>query len=96
MNSVPLADQLTDQGEQIDYGVAYALLSKPTLELTDDDLLAIAQDLRAKRVKFLAGQADRPGKTAAPKKPKLTEEEKQAKTGHLKNMIGSARLVFDS
>lgn len=95
MNNIPQADALTDQGEMLDYGIAYSLLSKPTLDLSDDDLLAIAQDLRAKRVKFLAGQADRPGKTAIAKKPKLTEEEKAAKTGHLKNMLGNARLVFD-
>lgn len=92
--NIPQADALTDQGEQMDYGIAYSLLSKPTLEINDSELLLIAQDLRAKRVKFLAGVADRPGKTAVPKKAKPTEEEKGARTGHLKNLIGGARLVF--
>lgn len=85
--NVPSAEQLADKGEQMDYGIAFKLLSKPTLELTDHELLLIANDLRAKRVKFLNGVADRPGATGRKKAPPVTEEEKAARTAHLKEQL---------
>lgn len=85
--SVPLADQIEEQGKLADFGIAFELLSKPTLELSDFDLLKIANDLRAKRIKFLQGQADRPGSTRAVAKPKPTAEEKAARTEHLKTQL---------
>jgi hypothetical protein len=87
--TVPLADKIAEKGEQMDYGIAFSLLSKPTLELTDHDLLLIANDLRAKRVKFLQGIADRPGSTRRVTKAKPTEEEKAARTEHLKQQLAS-------
>lgn len=90
--SVPQSDQLTDQGQMMDFGIAFELLSKPTLEMSDDDLLKVAQDLRAKRIKFLQGQADRPGATARISKPKPTAEEKAARTEHLKQQLNLGNL----
>lgn len=87
--SIPQADKIAEHGEQLDYGIAFSLLSKPTLELTDHDLLLIANDLRAKRIKFLQGVADRPGGTARITKPKPTPEEKAARTEHLKQQLKS-------
>jgi hypothetical protein len=57
-------------------GDAYALLSKPTLDLTDDEVEAICKDLRARRERFLAGQKDTQPK---PKKEKveMTDEMKK-------------------
>lgn len=87
MSNIPQADKLAEQGEQMDYGIAFELLSKPTLELTDQQQLLIANDLRAKRVKFLNGQADRPGSTARKRAPVPTPEEKAARTAHLKEQL---------
>ena len=89
MNGIPLTDQLEEQGEQMPYGIAFELLSKPTLEFSDHQLLLVANDLRAKRVKFLNGQADRPGATARKRLPKPTPEEKAARTEHLKQQLKS-------
>lgn len=86
-NGIPLADQLSEQGQQLDYGIAFELLSKPTLELDDHKRLLIANDLRAKRIKFLQGQADRPGSTARVTKPKPTPEEKAARTAHISEQL---------
>jgi len=91
-DGIPLASEIKDQGEMMDFGIAYTMLSKPVQQLTDFDLLLIANDLRAKRVKFLQGQADRPGRIAAPKKGKPTEEEVAAKTEHLKNTLSNFKL----
>lgn len=85
--SIPQADKLAEQGELMPFGIAFELLSKPTLELSDHELLLIANDLRAKRIKFLQGQADRPGSTARVTKPKPTEEEKAARTEFVKNQL---------
>ena len=92
--SIPLTDQLAEQGEQLPYGTAFELLSKPTLDITDTQLILIANDLRAKRVKFLQGVADRPGATARVAKPKPTDEEKQARTEHLKTQLKLGELKF--
>lgn len=54
---------------------AYDLLSKPTLELTDQDIENICKDLRTRRERFLAVQKDNPPKKATPPK---TKEEKEA------------------
>lgn len=86
-SGVPLADQIEEHGELLPYGIAFELLSKPTLELSDHDMLRIANDLRAKRIRFLQGQADRPGGTRRVTKAKPTPEEKAARTAHLKNTL---------
>ena len=85
--TVPQADKLAEEGEQMPYGISFELLSKPTLELSDHELLLIANDLRAKRMRFLQGQADRPGGTARIAKPKPTPEEKAARTEFLKQQL---------
>lgn len=91
-NGIPLADQIAEQGEQMDYGIAFSLLSKPTLELDDNQLLLIANDLRAKRIKFLQGVVDRPGSTRRITKAKPTPEEKAARTEHLRNQLSLGDL----
>jgi hypothetical protein len=93
--TIPLTDKLAEQGDQMPYGIAFELLSKPTLELTDDDLIKIANDLRAKRIKFLQGVADRPGSTARIAKPKPTDEEKKARTEHIKQSLNLGNLKLD-
>lgn len=65
---------------------AYDLLSKPTLELTDEEVEAICADLRAKRERFLAGQKDSPPKE---KKAALTAEEKKALSENILNEVGN-------
>lgn len=93
--NIPLADQLAEAGEQIPPADSFALLSKPTQELTDFDLLRIANDLRAKRRKFLQGIADNSGSTRAKKKADpVTEESKAAATQHLLGELDSLKLVF--
>lgn len=84
--SIPQADKLEDKGELMDYGIAFSLLSKPTLDLSDHELLLVANDLRAKRVKFLNGVKDNPAKKRLAK-PKPTPEEKAARTEHLKTQL---------
>ena len=92
---IPLADKIEEHGEQLPYGIAWELLSKPTLELSDNDLLKVANDLRAKRIKFLQGQADRPGSTARIAKAKPTAEEKAMRTAHLKQSLDLGNLKLD-
>lgn len=91
MNGVPLADQLKDAGELIPPTDSFALLSKPTQELTDMDLLLIANDLRAKRVRFLRGIADKP--TRAKAEP-VSPEAKKATTEHLLNELDGLQLTL--
>lgn len=93
MNGVPLADNIAETGELAPVRDAFELLSKPTLNLSDDDLLMIANDLRAKRIRFLKGQADRPGATA-PKRRKVevTEESKELVTQHLLGELTNLKL----
>jgi len=60
---------------------AYALLSKPTQELTDAEVEAVFADLRIRRERFLQGVQDKPA--AKPKAPAKTKEEKAAITSGL-------------
>jgi len=88
-----LVDQLSDAGELIPPKDSFELLSKPTQELSDTDLLLIANDLRAKRRKFLQGIADKPGTVGNRKKAEpITEEAKQATTQHLLGELDSLKL----
>jgi len=72
-------------------GDAYALLSKPTLELSQEEIEAICKDLRARRERFLAGQKDNP-----PKQPKekveVTDEVKQQNAATLLDELGKGLL----
>lgn len=56
---------------------AYALLNKPTLELTPEDEKAIYADLRIRRERFLQGVQD---KAPAKRAPAKSKEEKAAIT----------------
>lgn len=62
---------------------AFALLSKPTLDLTEQDIEGIVADLRQRRERFLQGIADKPKR--APARPELdsSAEAKAARTAHL-------------
>lgn len=63
---------------------AYALLSRPTLELTDAEVEAIIVDLRKRRELYIkSGKADRPAKAKAEPKRKATDDEKKANTAAL-------------
>lgn len=53
---------------------AYDLLSKPTLELSEDEIKLICEDLRKRRERFLAGQKDNPPKPKKAEPPKTAEE----------------------
>jgi len=73
---------------------AYALLSKPTLQLTDSDVDILVADLRKRRDKYLAsGKPDVPKKAAAAvkalaePKAKPTASEKAAATKALLDEI---------
>lgn len=66
---------------------AYALLSKPTLELTDQDIKDICTDLRKRRERFLAGQKDNPPKAKA--EPPKTPEEKAALSESILGDVGN-------
>lgn len=68
-------------------GDAYALLSKPTLDLTDAEIEAICKDLRARRERFLLGQADKPPKQSKPK-VEMTPEAKQQAAAEVLSDIG--------
>lgn len=68
---------------------AYALLSKPTLDLTDQDVEDICIDLRKRRERFLAGQKDNPPKAKA--EPPKTPEEKAALS---ESILGDAENLF--
>lgn len=57
---------------------AFELLSKPTLDLTDEEIEAICKDLRARRERFLAGQKDNAPKQAKPKVEQTPEGKQQA------------------
>jgi len=94
MSNIPLADQLSEAGELVPPKDSFELLSKPTQELTDHDLLLIANDLRAKRRKFLTGIADKPGITGRKKAEPVTDEAKAAATQHLLGELDSMQLVF--
>jgi hypothetical protein len=67
---------------------AFDLLSKPTLELSDDEITEICVDLRARRERFLAGQKDNIPKAA---KPAANPEDKEANSaavlGDIENLF---------
>jgi len=91
--NIPHADQIAEAGELIPPRDSFELLSKPTLELSDYDLLRIANDLRAKRRKFLQGIADKPGIVGNRKKAEpVTDEQKQATTQHLLGELDTLKL----
>jgi hypothetical protein len=92
--SIPVASELAEAGALLPPTDSFALLSKPTLELTDTDLLLIANDLRAKRRKFLQGVADKPGNTGRKKAEPITDEAKAATTQHLLGELDGMKLVF--
>jgi hypothetical protein len=69
-------------------GDAYALLSKPTLDLTDADVETICTDLRKRRERFLAGQKDNAPKQSKPK-VEMTPEAKQQNSAEVLNDIGN-------
>lgn len=65
---------------------AYALLSKPTLDLTDDEVEKIVVDLRRRRQLYLStGKPDKVSKPKAAKTPaaKLDADAKAANTAAL-------------
>jgi hypothetical protein len=72
-----VADDLTDP---ID---AYSLLSKPTLELTDAEVLIVVEDLRKRREAYIkTGKPDKP-KAARVASKKLDKDEKARNTALL-------------
>ena len=93
--NIPNADKLADAGELLPPKDSFELLSKPTLELTDTDLLLIANDLRAKRRKFLQGIADKPGATGRKKAEPITAEAKAATTQHILGELDNLKLSLE-
>ena len=94
MATIADSKDIPEQGQLAPASDSFALLSKPTAELTFEDMVTIAADLRAKRVQFLKGVADRPGGTARKAVPKPTAEEKAARTEHLKTQLSLGGLKF--
>lgn len=68
---------------------AYALLSRPTLELSDQDILDIIENLRARRIRSLTtGKPDKPvAEAKAARKGKVTDEEKAANTARILSQL---------
>lgn len=59
---------------------AYSLLSRPTLELTDEQVMAIIEQLRHKREAYIkTGKPDRPKKEKVERK-KLDQDAKRRNT----------------
>lgn len=73
---------------------AYALLSKPTLDLTDDEVEAIIADLRRRRELYIkTGKPDKPAKPkAVTSKAKATADEKARNTAAL---LASLKLSLE-
>lgn len=72
---------------------AYALLSKPTLDLSDDQVELIVADLRRRRELYIkTGKPDRPAKPKAAPKAKATADDKKANTAAL---LASLDLTLD-
>lgn len=74
---------------------AYALLSKPTLDLTDAEVERIVVDLQARRKLYLAtGKPDAPKKARAASEPKkkATDEEKKRNTALL---LGQLKMSLE-
>lgn len=71
---------------------AYALLSKPTLELTDAEVEIIVRDLRAKRLTVLKNPkaADRP--KAEAKKAATTKPDKAAREAATADLLADLGL----
>lgn len=94
--TTPQVEKLTDEGEALPIADAFQLLSKPTLDLTDEQILAIAQDLRRKRQAFLKGKADKPGSTKTKTATKISKEDKDVVTAHVtENILANLTLSFD-
>lgn len=72
---------------------AYALLSKPTLKLTDDEVEVIVADLRKRRQAFLAGQADKPARKSAARPKEVSAEEKKQLTEQVAAQISLEGLL---
>lgn len=86
-----MATNPDDEG-QLD---AYALLSKPTLDLTDPEVERIVTDLQARRKLYLStGKPDAPKKAKAPAEPKkkATDEEKARNTALL---LGQLKMSLE-
>lgn len=80
-----MADEQTDS--------AYALLSKPVLELTDAEVKVIIADLREKRLRFVtSGIADK--KPAKPKVTMTDEEAAAAKAANTAALAASLGIVL--
>lgn len=65
-----MATEAPENEQELD---AYALLSKPTLELTDSQVALIVADLRQRRKNYIAT-----GKPDKPKKEKVVREKASA------------------
>lgn len=73
---------MADEPETFD---AYALLSKPTLDVSDEEALLIIEDLRKRRVAYLkTGKPDKQPKAKAPPKGPV---DKKANTANLLALI---------
>ena len=69
---------------------AFDLLSKPTLELTEDEIADICKDLRARRERFLAGQKDnqpKPKKETVAMTPEAKEQAAAEILGNIENLF---------
>jgi hypothetical protein len=93
--TLPLVEQLSEAGELLPPKDSFELLSKPTLDLSDEELLLIANDLRAKRRKFLQGIADKPAVTRKKADP-ITAEQKAATTAHLLGELDGLTLTLEA
>lgn len=62
---------------------AFALLSKPTLELTDEEITSICADLRRRREQFLQGVQDKPVRKPKEPAPDRSDEAKAARSANL-------------
>lgn len=71
---------------------AFTLLSKPTLELTDEEVELICKDLRQRRERFLAGQKDNYPKPPKKEVQPITAESKAANTEGLLGSLGDLKL----
>jgi chromatin segregation and condensation protein Rec8/ScpA/Scc1 (kleisin family) len=72
---------------------AYALLSKPTLDLSDAEVARICADLRVRRARYIA--TNKPDKAPAkPKEPlaKLSPTDKLRNTQALLESLGGLKL----
>jgi hypothetical protein len=73
--------------EQLD---AYALLSKPTLDLTDEEVARVVVELRKKRLAFV--QTGKPDKVAKPKPEKAAPLSKEEKQRNNEALLASLKL----